>query len=611
MKLAQPAVNEARDSANAKQAAPAGGSSPLDAVIVVPSAAAAQAAACKSPINPTPVHAHAHAPRGHEAGDMTAADHARSDASSTNSQGSPANQQPSQLSSAELKVLLRTWCDAIERPPARPVEEIGPEKRVEFDVRPRAGMSPPPLLPRVPGLVDKVLALLKITSPTLREHSCGGLSAFSGSSLILFAEWRIIITTPQRVHIVRYLLRLLHLLYEAGYETEWASFVRKNNDSPWQAKDQQIAREFSVLKTIFPTGRSYVFGAVDQDHYFYYIYDDVRRSLRVGTEVPERDGRRVVEDNVQFNLKMYNIQLSGAEPSLKRFDLEGLSVPQPHLPRRALGDGGSIDRDLDGVALTAGAGAAAAESPDGPSRAPAATPPSVSARPVAWNSLGTGPATAGEEGDIANNHNWDVDSAGAGAGIRVRSGSAADDSVEADAGANGGGDGAASGPRARRGASGGEEGGAGSSAGAGDELAVEVITQASRFLLPDQYETLRLLRDVKFVAAPGAAPGVAANASPRYVATYETTIDRLDETRSSLVAMVREFQPERFTIIALLDPESPAAAAIKNRVSIGVEPALFSPEYSLLNRTINRFTWGYQVLSYTYARTDPTATAPR
>lgn len=594
--------------------------------------AAAKVAAAAAAAAATVAAASAHPPMGNPSGDM---------------------------SPAELRVLLRTWCDAVEKP-LRAVEELGPEKRLEFNVRPKAGNTPPALIPRVPGLVDKVIALLKISNPRSQAHDCGALTIYSSSGmLIVFAEWRIIITTPQRVHIVRHLLRFLSLLYESGYETEWASFVRKNNDSPWMAKDQQIAREFSILKTVFPTGRSYIFGAVDQDHYFYYIYDDVKRPTQDGVSdnrsgkpqpgstigVSSRDtakdpaqqhklqrtasevaleqyGRHSIEDNVQFNLKMYGVTINGEKStSLQRFGLGDLnlrsaedvkssgSFPQPGVamdfsayrhqyhPQQAGTEPGSASPYVSPLAGTPVHKGLNTSFPDVPDSSNANISRRENSLPRKESSTG---ATADEAGSEDGRNSEECSGNPTPVPMTLKNAASGSSEAVDEAGATA----AAAGEGATQ-----EETNSGKKARRQDELAVEVITQASRFVLPDQYETLRILRDVKITsghhgssptaaaASGGGAPG--GTVAPRFVATYETTIDTLDETKKSLTTMVHELQPERFTIIALCDPFSPAAVALKERVPIGVEPQLY-PGYALVNRTMNRFAWGYQVLQFTY-----------
>jgi len=66
-----------------------------------------------------------------------------------------------------------------------------------------------------------------------------------------------------------------------------------------------MAREYAALKTAFPAGNPFIFGPVDSDHYFYFVYDDIHRN----------EGIR--EGDVQLNVKMYNIKNSAADVDAK------------------------------------------------------------------------------------------------------------------------------------------------------------------------------------------------------------------------------------------------------------------------------------------------------
>ena len=176
-------------------------------------------------------------------------------------------------------------------PDAVPNPHFGPEKRLELDLR-RCGDAG--------KIVPSEATLLRIAealgvSPIETTDTVWGSAVLCDAAIIVWSGAKVIVTCDMDIQLHRALESIL-LLFEAQMlEPEWASFVRKNTVCPWDSVDVSIAHEYSVLKTAFPSGQPFVFGPVDSDHYFYYVFDDLRR----GTDCDESD--------IQTNVIMYNI----------------------------------------------------------------------------------------------------------------------------------------------------------------------------------------------------------------------------------------------------------------------------------------------------------------
>jgi hypothetical protein len=148
------------------------------------------------------------------------------------------------------------------------------------------------------NLVHEVAALLH-----LAPQAASIAHPTAGEGFALLCDGAIILTMPQCVIIIcdmdvavhRAVPALKTLIASHGFEIEWASFKRKNNGCPWGAKkDSSNVEEYAILKETFPAGNSFMFGAIDSDHYFDFIFDDLQRPTN--------------ESDVQCNIKLYGVE---------------------------------------------------------------------------------------------------------------------------------------------------------------------------------------------------------------------------------------------------------------------------------------------------------------
>lgn len=96
--------------------------------------------------------------------------------------------------------------------------------------------------------------------------------------LIVITPTKIIFTADSAILIHKSLPAWTALLSERECTVEWSSFMRKNTTTPWSAQDSVLAEEYTDLKHTFPDGNAFLFGPLDADHYFYYVFDGVDRS---------------------------------------------------------------------------------------------------------------------------------------------------------------------------------------------------------------------------------------------------------------------------------------------------------------------------------------------
>lgn len=84
-------------------------------------------------------------------------------------------------------------------------------------------------------------------------------------------------------------------------------------------------------------------------------------------------------------------------------------------------------------------------------------------------------------------------------------------------------------------------------------------------------------------------------------ASYETN-SPLDNFSDRIKNVLSVFGPQRFTVIVMIDPQSPVGLAHETHKAIGVEPEALGGEYSLVNRTINQFGPGYVAMKLNYVK---------
>ena len=178
-------------------------------------------------------------------------------------------------------------------------DETGPEKRLEMDFRPFDHASKAEVF--TPQKWTSVLEHIECYGGKVSEND-GGLSIVCEQAVLVLNPQKLVIITCASVELHRAISFILDMCKEFALQVQWASFMRKNTTSPWaHASGQGMALEYSLLKTAFPSGRPFLVGPLDSDHYFYFVYDDIHRETGV------------LEDDVQVNVLMYEVKCNDAD----------------------------------------------------------------------------------------------------------------------------------------------------------------------------------------------------------------------------------------------------------------------------------------------------------
>ncbi|MDP2059577.1 MAG: hypothetical protein Q8J97_07550, partial [Flavobacteriaceae bacterium] len=127
------------------------------------------------------------------------------------------------------------------------------------------------------------------------NYTDGLLSIICNECVICVTDSRLIILAATQVYLHLAPAAIQKICTKNGLDIQWMSFQRKNTTSVWNQTDKSMAAEFVELKHHFPKGHAFLFGPADKDHYFYFVYDNVRRD------------EGVVEADVQINVVMYDI----------------------------------------------------------------------------------------------------------------------------------------------------------------------------------------------------------------------------------------------------------------------------------------------------------------
>lgn len=115
------------------------------------------------------------------------------------------------------------------------------------------------------------------------------------SSLFVMRD-RIILLTCGTTTLLNAVPCVLDAVSGVRGEVEWVSFMHKNYSFPWEQRGPHLsmAEEFNALRTHFPSGRPFIFGPVDSDHYFVFLFDDVIRPCET-------------EKDAQLSMTMYGL----------------------------------------------------------------------------------------------------------------------------------------------------------------------------------------------------------------------------------------------------------------------------------------------------------------
>lgn len=171
----------------------------------------------------------------------------------------------------------------------------GPEKRLEIIVRFDDDESGRGLLQLEQAVWEEVVGSLnaKIVSKVSNEHID---SYVLTESSLFVSQNRIVLITCGTTTLLISVPIILKYIDSIGGVVEWASFMRKNYSFPWQQKGphSSMENEYSTLEKEFPGGAAFVFGPVDSDHYFLYVFDNIVRPC--------------IENDTQFSMTMYGMK---------------------------------------------------------------------------------------------------------------------------------------------------------------------------------------------------------------------------------------------------------------------------------------------------------------
>lgn len=171
----------------------------------------------------------------------------------------------------------------------------GPEKRLEVIVR----CTPETHVDGLRSLDDSVWSGVvgSLNAQIVSRESNEYINSYvlTESSLFVMKN-RIILITCGTTTLLNSIPNILEAISAVRGELEWVSFMHKNYSFPWMQKGPHtsLADEFATLKQHFPTGKPYIFGPVDSDHYFLFCYDDIIRPCSS-------------EDDTQLSMTMYGL----------------------------------------------------------------------------------------------------------------------------------------------------------------------------------------------------------------------------------------------------------------------------------------------------------------
>jgi S-adenosylmethionine decarboxylase len=180
--------------------------------------------------------------------------------------------------------------------PANAIDS-GLEKRLEIGI---TATNKDGLLQDRDALYRVLDTISNVTSMSQLGNDSAVLTIHCERCVAVIAAKRLVVLASPDVAIHKAILPLLNLCSTLNCVVEWMSFMRKNTTSPWEAAtpelSQIMAGEYADLKEAFPKGKSFLFGPVDTDNYFFFVYDNVNRKTSV------------VENDVQINAVLYNVK---------------------------------------------------------------------------------------------------------------------------------------------------------------------------------------------------------------------------------------------------------------------------------------------------------------
>jgi len=203
----------------------------------------------------------------------------------------------------------------------------GSEKKMEIDFVPIDG-SDAACLSRGAGSMrsyrrqfwSECIALLN-GSILLHEDQEGfDTYLISESSLFVYDD-RVVILTCGTTLLLKTLPVIVQAGADIGLEVSWFQYSRKNFLFPEQQSFPHTCfnTEVSFLNKVFPTGRPFVMGPINSDHWYLFVADFVRRARDVDWDANGKDiDRPKIQDKDQMlNVYMYDIDPEVAQLFMK------------------------------------------------------------------------------------------------------------------------------------------------------------------------------------------------------------------------------------------------------------------------------------------------------
>ncbi|EPY31157.1 S-adenosylmethionine decarboxylase proenzyme [Angomonas deanei] len=174
----------------------------------------------------------------------------------------------------------------------------GPEKRLEIIVRFLDETNKEGFLSFEDSSWEHVVGSLNAEIVSREKNGQINSYVLTESSLFVLRN-KIVLITCGTTTLLNSVPIIMELISCMRGEVEWVSFMHKNYSFPWEQKGPHtsLSEEFNHLKTHFPTGKPYILGPVDSDHYFFFCYDDIIRE----------EGNTVYEADAQLSMTMYGL----------------------------------------------------------------------------------------------------------------------------------------------------------------------------------------------------------------------------------------------------------------------------------------------------------------
>ncbi|CCW61539.1 unnamed protein product [Phytomonas sp. EM1] len=199
------------------------------------------------------------------------------------------------MSSKDPVTLMAMWGSMKDYNPDQGFSFEGPEKRLEVIIRFLPETHPDGLYSLEDDVWARVVGTLNAQIVSKENNAHIKSYVLTESSLFVMRN-RIILITCGTTTLLNSIPEILKAISAVRAELEWASFMHKNYSFPWEQRGPHtsLSGEIATLKSHFPTGKTYILGPVDSDHYFFFCYDDVIRPYSN-------------EDDTQLNMTMYGL----------------------------------------------------------------------------------------------------------------------------------------------------------------------------------------------------------------------------------------------------------------------------------------------------------------